>query len=283
MKRRWFGFTWATGAVIGTAVVVLAIVAQGVSHGAADKTFTIRGSTTVLPIAQAAAEVFMDRRHDVHISVQGGGSGVGIASLIDGTCDIADSSRQAKEEEIAAGRVKGVEFHPCVIAMDGIVMIIHPSNPVSRISRAQIKGMYTGEISNWAALGGKDQAIVVVSRDVASGTFEAFMELVLDKKKVRPDALMQASNQAVVAAVANSPGSIGYVGLGYLSSKVKAVMVDGVPASKETIVGKVYPLSRPLFMYTNGYPKGAVKEFLDFVRDAEGQKLVEQLGFVGIR
>lgn len=208
---------------------------------------------------------------------------MGIASMIDGTCDIAISSRAVKEEEVLHGHSKGVEFRGHVVAMDGIGMIVHPSNPVTKITREQIKRIYTGEISNWAAIGGKDRSIVVVSRDIASGTFEAFMELVLNKTKVRPDALMQASNQAVATAVATSPGAIGYVGLGYLSFKVKPLIVDGVSPSKETIVHKAYPLSRPLFMYTNGDPQGGVKEFLNFVLDAEGQKLVEELGFVGIR
>ena len=250
---------------------------------AADKAFTIRGSTTVLPIAQNAAEIYMDRHDDVDISVQGGGSGVGVASIIDGTCDIADSSRAVKETEIHEAASKGVDLKANVIALDGIAVIVHPSNSLFQISKDQIKDIYTGKISNWADVGGKDGKIVVVSRDIASGTFEAFNELALDKEKVRPDALMQASNQGVATIISKTPAAIGYVGLGYLSSRVKALKVDGVIPGKETVISKEYALARPLYMYTNGEPQGVVKDFIDFILNEEGQKLVEELGFVGVK
>lgn len=250
---------------------------------AADKTITITGSTTVLPIAQKAAEIFMNRTPGVDISVQGGGSGVGIAAMIDGTCDIADSSRAVKDEELKKAQSKGINFNANIIAMDGIAVIVHPSNKINKIAKKQIKDIYTGKISDWSQLGEASQKIVIISRDIASGTFEAFNELALDKEKVRPDALMQASNQGVATTVANTPGAIGYVGLGYLSSKVKALVVDGVKPSKETVLSEKYALARPLYMYTNGEPKGIVKEFLDFVLSEEGQKLVEETGFVGLK
>jgi phosphate transport system substrate-binding protein len=250
---------------------------------AADNDITIRGSTTVLPIAQNAAEVFMDRNADVDISVQGGGSGVGVASIIDGTCDIADSSREVKENEIKEAQSRGINLKANIVAMDGIAVIVHPSNTVAEISKEQIKNIYTGKFSNWSALGGADKKIVVVSRDIASGTFEAFNKLALNKEKVRPDALMQASNQGVATTVANTPLAIGYIGLGYLSSKVKALKVDNVIPSEETVLSKEYALARPLYMYTNGEPKGVVKEFIDFILGEEGQKLVEEIGFVGLK
>jgi len=247
---------------------------------AADNAITIRGSTTVLPIAQNAAEVFMDRNPDIDVSVQGGGSGVGVASIIDGTCDIADSSREVKENEFKEAQSRGIDLKPTIIALDGIAVIVHPSNAVSEITKQQIKEIYTGKLSNWSAIGGNDKKIVVISRDIASGTFEAFNELALDKEKVRPDALMQASNQGVATTVANTPLAIGYVGLGYLSSKVKALKVDGITPSNETVISKEYGLARPLYMYTNGEPKGVIKEFIDFILSEEGQKLVAEIGFV---
>jgi phosphate transport system substrate-binding protein len=270
---------WALGAAMSVVVVLgLTPTASG-----GQSTITVRGSTTVLPVAQGAAEVFMDRNQEVDISVQGGGSGVGISSMIEGTCDIADSSRAVKDDEVVLARSKGIEFKANVIAMDGIAVIVHPTNKAERLSKSQIKEIYTGKISRWSSVGGADQAMVVVSRDNASGTFEAFDELALDKEKVRRDALMQGSNQAVATAVATSPGAIGYVGLAYLSLRVKPVIVDGVAASKDTVLLKRYALSRPLYMYTNGEPKGVVKEYIDFILSEEGQKLVEELGFVGIR
>ena len=249
---------------------------------AARSTIIIKGSTTVLPIAQIAAEVFMNRNPDVDISVQGGGSGVGIASIIDGTCDIADSSRPIKDKELKKAKTKGINLKANVIAMDGIAVIVHPSNKVNGISKNKIKDIYTGKISNWAELGGANKKIVVVSRDTASGTFEAFNKLVLDEEKVRPDALMQTSNQAVATVVAKTPGAIGYVGLGYLSAKVKAIAIDGGAPSKEAVRSGKYPLARPLFMYTNGEPEGLVKDFINFILSEEGQKLVEEAGYIGL-
>jgi phosphate transport system substrate-binding protein len=246
----------------------------------AAKSLTIKGSTTVLPISQSCAEAFMNMHSDVNISVQGGGSGVGIASLIDGTCDIADASRPIKDKEVAKAKENNIEAYENVVALDGIAVIVHPSNPVDGLSIEQIKKIYTGEISNWNEVGGKKMKITVISRDSSSGTFETFNELALEKEKVRPDALLQASNQAVAQAVSRTPGAIGYVGLGYLSSSVKGVSVDGVEPNKENVVNGSYELARKLFMYTDGAPAGVVKAFIDFVLSEKGQELVEKAGYV---
>jgi phosphate transport system substrate-binding protein len=244
---------------------------------------TIKGSTTVLPIAQACAEAFMDKNSQADISVQGGGSSVGIAALLDKTTDIADSSRSIKDTEVDKAIANGVEPKAHVVAMDGIAVVVHPSNSVSALTKKQIRAIYTGAISNWSQLGGPNEKIVVVSRDTSSGTFEAFNELVLDKQKVRADALMEASNQAVASVVAKTPGAVGYVGLGFISNELKALIVEGVAPSKETVLTGKYPISRPLFMYTNGKPQGAVKDFIDFVVSKEGQKIADEQGYVGLQ
>lgn len=243
----------------------------------------VAGSTTVLPIAQKAAEVFMNSNPGADISVRGGGSGVGIASLIDGTCDIAGSSRPIKDTELDKAVTNGRSPKANVVAMDGICVIVNPSNTVEALTGKQVKDIYTGKISNWKEVGGSDEKIVVISRDSSSGTFEAFGELALKGGKVRPDALLQASNQAVASTVSRTPGAIGYVGLGYLTSSVKAVDIDGIKASKETVLTGKYAIGRPLFMYTNGAPKGLAKQFIDYILSAEGQKLVEEEGFVGLK
>lgn len=266
--------------------VLTAVMGIGLIFGLyafAAKTITIKGSTTVLPIAQSCAEAFMNKHGDVNISVQGGGSGVGIASIIDGTADIGDSSRPIKDKEKATAQEKGVNVYENVVAADGIAVIVHPSNPVNAITQEQIKKIFTGKISNWKDVGGKNARIVIISRDSASGTFEAFNELALDKEKVRPDALLNASNQAVATTVSNTPGAIGYIGLGYLSSSVKAVTVNGVEATKPNVVDGSYPLARNLYMYTNGAPKGVLKDFIDFIMSPEGQKLVDKAGFVAVK
>ncbi|MDD3539544.1 MAG: phosphate ABC transporter substrate-binding protein [Atribacterota bacterium] len=264
-------------------LVLLLFLPASVKVSASEQVIVVKGSTTVLPIAQPCAEVFMDQNPDIDISIQGGGSGVGITSLIDGTCDIGNSSRPVKEEEVAKAKEKGVELFANIIAKDAIAVIVHTSNKIDGLTLEQIKAIFTGEISNWSPVGGEDQVIVVVSRDSASGTFEAFNELALHKEKLRPDALMQASNAAVATTVANTPGAIGYVGLGYVTSQVKAIKVNDIIPSKETVNDNSYPLARPLFMYTNGEPDGIVKDFIDFVLSAEGQKLVEENGFIRVK
>lgn len=273
MKNKLF-YLMVTGAVIfgfltGTAV--------------ASKTITIKGSTTVLPIAQACAEAYMNQHSEVTISVQGGGSGVGIASVIDGTADIGDSSRDIKEKEIKLAKEKGVDIYENVVAMDGIAVIVHPSNQVDSLTKQQIKDIYTGKISNWSDVGGKKGKIVVISRDSASGTFETFNELALDKEKVRPDSLHNASNNAVAQTVSTTPAAIGYVGLGYLSPSVKAVKVNGIKPSKENVLNGSYLLARKLYMYTNGKPSGVIADFINFILSPDGQKLVEKSGFIAVK
>jgi phosphate transport system substrate-binding protein len=203
--------------------------------------------------------------------------------LLDKSCDIADASRAIKEKELDKAVTNGVDPTANIVAMDGLAVIVNSSNSVSKMSKKQIKDIFTGKISNWSQVGGNDEKIVVVSRDTSSGTFETFLNLVLGGDKVRPDALMQASNQAVATTVISTPGAIGYVGLGFISSSVKAVEIDGVMPSKETVVSGKYSITRPLFMYTNGKPKGTVKDFIDFILNDEGQKIVEEEGFVALR
>ena len=263
--------------------IILTAIVLGLAGQVYAEKVVLEGSTTVLPIAQKAAEVFMKNNPDADLSVRGGGSGVGIASIVDGTCDIADSSRAIKPDELAKAAKRGRDLKAHVIAMDGITHIVHPSNTVANLTREQIKEIYTTRAANWNKYGGPDLKIVVISRDSASGTFEAFSEMVLNKKKVRPDAIMQASNQAIASIVARTPGAIGYVGLGYVSASVKAVSVDGIESSKDTVLRNKYPITRPLFMYTNGKPAGTLKKFIDFVKSPEGQKIVGEEGFVGLK
>jgi len=244
------------------------------------KGLVIKGSTTVLPIAQKAAEEFMKLQPDVNISVSGGGSGNGIKALIDGNTDIASSSRFIKDKEISMAMEKGVFPVPHRVALDCVVPVVHPTNPLSNVTLDQLKGVYTGAITNWKDLGGDDKQIVVISRDTSSGTYEVWGKIVLEKEKVTPRALLQASNGAVVQAVAKNKYAIGYIGIGYLNKDVKALTVNNVKASPATALNGAYPVSRPLFMFTNGWPKGDTMTFLNFVISPAGQKIVEQEGYV---
>ena len=210
-------------------IALVAVFAVGVlaASSAYAETVTIKGSTTVLPIAQACAEEFMNKNASINISVQGGGSGVGIASILDGTADIGDASRPIKDKELDKAVSRGIDPKAHVVAMDGIAVVVNPSNSLEAITKQQVKDIYTGKISNWSELGAGSGQIVIISRDTASGTYEAFNNLALNKARVRPDALLEASNQAVASVVAKTPGAIGYIGLGYLTDKLKAVTVDG--------------------------------------------------------
>ena len=264
-------------------IIILAILLIGVSAFAKTNKVVCSGSTTVLPIAQATAEAFMDKNPNVNISIRGGGSGVGIAALQNGTVHIANSSRPMKTKEMNQCRAKGIAPTAYAVALDGIAILTHKSNPVSNLTVKQLKAIYTGAIKNWKDLGGPNLPIVVISRDVASGTFEVFNEKALGGAKVISSALLLASNNAVVTSVADAPGAIGYAGLGYLGDGVKTVSVNNIVPSKATVQNDTYPLSRKLYMYTNGKAKGAVGSYIAFIQSPAGQKIVENEGFVALK
>ena len=268
--------------LLGTvALLAAALIIAPAAVMASGKSITITGSTTVLPVAQKSAEDYMKKHPDVRISVAGTGSGDGIKAVIDGTADIGNASREMKGKEIKLAKAKGVSPELHVVALDCIVPVVHPSNPVSDLTLAQLKKIYAGGIKNWKEVGGNDQVVVVVSRDSSSGTFEVWNKKVLGKKtRVRPDAQLQASNGAVGQAVAGNKNAIGYVGIGYLNDNLKPLKVDGVTATAKAAMDKSYPVARGLNMYTRGEPKGVVKEYIDFVMGPEGQKIVAEEGFV---
>jgi len=242
----------------------------------------IKGSTTVLPIAQTALEAYMKTNPGVNISLSGGGSGEGIKALIDKSTDIANSSREIKGKEVELAKSKGINPVDTVVAIDAIVPIVNPKNKVSNLSIDQLSQIYQGKITNWKEVGGDDLKIVVISRDSSSGTFEAWGEMVLNRAKVTPTAQMQASNGAIVQAVSKNKHAIGYIGLGYINKSIKPLTVNGVKASAQSAISKEYPVSRPLYMYTNGEPAGEVGKFIKFVISSAGQKLVEKEGFVPV-
>ncbi len=247
---------------------------------AAATTVVIKGSTTVLPIAQVALEAYMKAHPGVNISLSGGGSGEGIKALIDRSTDIANSSREIKDKEAASAREKGVEPVEHIVAIDAIVPIVNPRNKVTGLTIDQLSQIYQGKITNWKEVGGDNMPIVVVSRDSSSGTYESWGHLVLNGAKVTPKAQLQASSGAVVQTVSKNRFAIGYIGLGYLNRSVKGLTVNGIVASAQTVLAKTYPVARPLYMYTDGKPKGEVAGFISFVLSPAGQKLVEKEGFV---
>ncbi len=276
-KKMVFG---ATVGIVG--VIVIAAMLGGWFKTVKTETITIRGSTTVLPIAQRAAEAYMEEHPDVDIRVSGGGSSVGIQSVGEGIVDIGMASRDLKDEE----KIRYPNLKPIVIAKDGIAIIVHPDNPVTSLTLEQIRGIYNGTYTNWKEVGGADEDIVVINRDSASGTREFFWEHVLEKDDFVATALEKNSNGAVKQTVSQTPNAIGYVGLGYLDNSVKAVKIKkdgkGIEPTVENVLNDEYPISRSLYMITNGEPKGLAKDFIDFVLSEEGQRIVEKEGFVPI-
>lgn len=241
----------------------------------------VKGSTTVLPVAQKAAESFMKEHPDISVNVSGGGSGFGIKAIIDGTTDIADTSRFIKDEEVKKALDNGRYPVPFGVALDSIIPVVHPSNSVDNLSSEALKAIYKGEIRNWKKVGGPDRPIVVVSRDTSSGTYEVWESRVLEGARVTPRAQLLASNGAVAQAVAGNKNAIGYIGLGYLNKDLKNVKIDGIKGCEETAQSGEYPVSRTLFMFTNGWPQGEVKMFINYILNPEkGQELVEEVGYV---
>jgi phosphate transport system substrate-binding protein len=243
----------------------------------------IDGSTTVLPIAQKGAEVFMKKNPQIKVFVSGSGSGTGIKALIDGTTDIATSSRDAKEKEVASGKAKGVNLTGHKVALDGIVPVVHPSMKINDITVEQLRDIYNGKLTNWKELGGPNRPISVVSRDTSSGTYEVWEEKILKGDKVKADALLVASNGQAVQTVAKNKFAIGYIGIGYIDKSIKMVKVNGATASAKSVRDGSWPISRPLFMYTNGKPAGAIGQFIDFMLSKEGQKVVNEVKYVSIQ
>jgi len=245
-------------------------------------------------LALAWAEAYQIAKPEVMISVSGGGSGTGIASLINGTVDIANASRKIKDEEVQEAEKNGIEPVEFVVSRDAIAVIVNLNNSINELTLQQISDIYSGKYSNWSQLGGEDRPIVRVSRETNSGTHVYFLEEVLrlgdadNKTLFAPDTLLLPSSQGITTEVHQNPNAIGYDGLGYVTPDVKviAVAVDDQSAfvlpSAETVNLGEYPIARDLYMYTNGEPGISIKEFIEWITSAEGQTIVTQNGFVPI-
>ena len=254
-----------------------------------------KGSDTIVNLALAWAEKYQAEHSDVRISVTGGGSGTGIASLINKTVDIANASRQIKPEEVDEAKSNGVDPVEHIIARDAIVVIVNPENPVKELTLQQISDIYSGKINNWSEIGGEDRPIVRLSRETNSGTHVYFLETVLrlgkkdDKTLFSTDTLLLPSSEGIIAEIRQNPNAIGYDGLGYVPKDLKMIAIAKetggayiLPAIK-SVNDKTYPIARDLYMYTNGEPTGVVKEYLDWILSPEAQQIVADLGFVPVK
>jgi phosphate transport system substrate-binding protein len=254
-----------------------------------------KGSDTIVNLALAWAETYQAEHTDVRISVTGGGSGTGIAALINNTVDLANASRKIKDEEIAEAQAKGVEPVEHIIARDAIAVIVNPENPVNELTLQQLSDIYSGKLTNWTQVGGDDRPIVKLSRETNSGTHVYFLETVLrlgnseDKTLFSMDTLLLPSSEGIISEVRDNPNAIGYDGLGYVPDDLKMIAIakeEGgayVLPSIETVNDKSYAIARDLYMYTNGQPQGIVKEYLDWILSEEAQQIVADLGFVPVK
>jgi phosphate transport system substrate-binding protein len=267
-------------------LVIMIILPQVYSQNVSCK---VKGSDTVLPLTQKEAEVFMKKYPGSSIMVTGGGSGVGLAALQNGTTDIAQSSRKMKLDEKMKLQDAGKTFKEVIIANDALAVIVHPANKISQLTREEIESIYTGKVTNWKEVGGDDMKIVVYSRESSSGTFEFFKEHVLNKKNFAPNAMLMPATGAIVQSVSQTKGAIGYVGLAYLETTVKPLKVSYdkgatyVTPTVESAMNKTYPISRPLYYYYLNSIETAVKPFVDFILSVEGQKIVREIGYVPVK
>jgi phosphate transport system substrate-binding protein len=248
----------------------------------------VKGSDTLLIVAQRWAEAFMDRYGGVTISVAGGGSGVGIAALIDGTTDIADASRDIKSSEVDQAKANGVNPIEWIVGLDGISIVVHPGNPITDLTLAQLEAIYNGTYTNWSQVGGENAEIITYGRQSTSGTYEFFREFVLHKTNYRADNNELAGNADIVQAVENDENGIGYVGVAYTKQgvNVKILTIKATPSGTaygptvENIASGAYPVARKLYIYTDGTPTDTLADYIAFIQGPTGQILLEEVGYI---
>jgi phosphate transport system substrate-binding protein len=263
--------------------IPLFLIATAVSLRA--EPLVIKGSDTLgAKLVPQLAEEFKAQHAGTTFNIAAEGSTTGISAIIDGTAQIGMASRPTKPEEVAAAKAKGVTFKETTVAWDGIAVIVNSSNPVKSLTKKQVEQIFTGDVTDWSAVGGSGGRFSIYTRNTSSGTFSEFKELAMKKRDYAPDSQKMAGNEQIAQEVGKNPNGVGYVGLAYTkASGIKVVAIDDATPSKESVLGKKYPYARPTFYYTNGEPSGLAKEFVDFTVSDAGQKIVEQVGFVPIK
>jgi phosphate transport system substrate-binding protein len=282
LKTKVKGMRW-TWLAVGALLIVSLLMAvpactQTTTPATGDELsgeITEAGSTTVQPLAEKFADEFHTMHPKVTVTIQGGGSSVGIKSASDGTVDIGAASRELTADDPTL--IKHL------LAKDGIAIIVNPANQLSDITRQQIIDVFSGKITNWKDLGGIDKAITVVAREEGSGTRGAFQEMVLGKELITNTAILQSSNGAIRTTVAGDPNAIGFLSLGYVNTSVKSLSINGVPCTTTTALDGTYPIVRPLYFLTKTQPTGLVKIFLDYCTGPDGQKIVGEEGYIPVK
>jgi phosphate binding protein len=264
--------------------VTLALLAATLSHVNADR-LVIKGSDTLgAKLVPQLAEQFKAQHPGTTFDIAAEGSTTGIAAIIDGTAQIGMSSRRAKQAEVAAASAKGKHMKPTIVAYDGLGVIVNSANPIKGLTKKQVEQIFTGDITDWSAVGGKPGKISLYTRNTSSGTYSDWKELAMKKRDYAPGSQKMAGHEQIAAEVGKNPNGCGYVGLAYMKAGgIKVVPIDGLMPSQASVINKSWPYARPTFYYTNGDPSGVAKEFVDFTTGSGGQSIVNRVGFVPIR
>jgi len=283
--KNWCKITAAAGAA---SVLAGASLTGAQAQGA----LSVKGSDTMVNMSQAWAQAYMKAKPGRIVTVTGGGSTTGIAALINGSCEVANASRKMKGSELEKAKLRGFVPFETPVARDGLAIIVHPSNPLTRISMEQLKGIYSGAIKNWSQVGGGSGPIITVGRDSSSGTYGFFQDTVIGiGKPYRSDMQTTPSTNTICQTVAQDANAIGYVGIAYArayAGRVKVLPVskgkgEAVEPTEENVRSGKYPLWRYLYVYTRGKPAGAAKDFIDWIRGAEGQAVAEKVGYYSLK
>jgi phosphate transport system substrate-binding protein len=259
-----------------------ALVAASVASA---QKLVIKGSDTLgAKLVPTLAEEYKARNSGVSFEIAAEGSTTGIAAIIDGTAQIGMSSRRARPTEVSAATAKGVSLKPLIVAYDGMAVIVNASSPIANLTLRQVEQIFTGDVTDWSAVGGRPGKISVYTRNTSSGTYSDWKDLAMKKRDYAKSSQKMAGNEQIAAEVAKNPNGIGYVGLAYLKAEgIKVVSIDGVTPSKETVLAKKYAYARPTFYYTNGEPAGEAAKFVAFTLSDEGQKIADKIGFVPVK
>lgn len=242
----------------------------------------IKGSDTLgAKLVPMLAEEYKAKNPGVSFEIAAEGSTTGITAITSGTADIGMSSRRAKATEMSAAAAKGVQMKPLIVCFDGMAVIVHKDNPIKDLTKRQIEQIFTGDITDWSAVGGQPGPISVYTRNTSSGTYSDWKDLAMKKRDYAPSSQKMAGNEQIVSETTNNPNGIGYVGLAYIKDPgIKVVSVEGGLPNKESVLSKKYPYARPNFYYTNGEPQGEAAKFIAFTLSPEGQAIVEKVGFI---
>ena len=264
--------------------VTIGLLATTLSHVNADR-LVIKGSDTLgAKLVPQLAEQFKAQHPGTTFDIAAEGSTTGIAAIIDGTAQIGMSSRRAKTSEVGAAASKGKHMKPTIVAFDGIAVIVNSGNPIKGLTKKQVEQIFTGDVTDWSAVGGSGGKISVYTRNTSSGTYSDFKELAMKKRDYAPGSQKMAGNEQIAAEVGKNPNGVGYVGMAYIKAGgVKAMPIEGAVPSAKSVQAHSYPYWRPTFYYTNGDPSGLAKEFVDFTVGPGGQRIVAQVGFVPIK